>query len=132
MYIILNCLGKIWISFPHKYSPLLGFRSVTLIEQKGMTFDHGFCYSFSFPSSLFLGGKRKGERITKSRCHKSCLSARSSHFSRQLWIFRIQPNLKMLWKSINTSDDRISELSQNFAIEQGFFFKNSEFVVLWV
>ena len=34
-----------------------------LIKQKGMTFDHEFCYSFSFSSSLFfLGGKRKGEK----------------------------------------------------------------------
>jgi hypothetical protein len=33
-----------------------------LIEQKGMTFDHDFYYSFPFFFfPLFLGGKRKGE-----------------------------------------------------------------------
>ena len=37
------------------------------IEQKGMTFDHDFCYSFYFSSSLFLGGKRKGEINNQSR-----------------------------------------------------------------
>ena len=47
-----------------------------MIEQKGMTFD--FCYSFSFSSSLFfLGGKRKGEKNIQSRGQKSCLSVRS-------------------------------------------------------
>ena len=50
-----------------------------LIKQKGMTFDHDFCYSFSFYSSLFLGGKRKEEKNNRSRGQKSYLSARS-HF----------------------------------------------------
>ena len=48
------------------------------MEQKGMTFDHDFCYFiifFFFP--LFLGGKRKGENNNQSRGQKSCLSARS-------------------------------------------------------
>jgi hypothetical protein len=50
----------------------------TKIEQKGMTFDHNFCYSFSFSSSLcFLGGKRKGEKNNQSRGQNSYLSARS-------------------------------------------------------
>ena len=35
------------------------------IEQKGMTFNHVFCYFILLFSSLFLGGKRKGKRITK-------------------------------------------------------------------
>ena len=36
------------------------------IEQKGMTFDHDFCYSFSFSSSLFFKeGREKGKIITK-------------------------------------------------------------------
>ena len=48
------------------------------IEQKGMTFDHDFWYSFSFSSSLFfLGGKIKGEKNDQSRGQKSCLSAGS-------------------------------------------------------
>jgi len=51
------------------------------IEQKGMTFDQDFCYSFSFSSSLFfLGGKRKGEENNKSLGQKSFLSARSILF----------------------------------------------------
>ena len=37
--------------------------AIKLIEQKGMTFDHDFCYSFSFSSSPFFRGKNK--RITK-------------------------------------------------------------------
>ena len=36
------------------------------IEQKGMTFDHDFCYSFSFSSYLFFWeGREKWKRITK-------------------------------------------------------------------
>ena len=36
------------------------------IEQKGMTFDHDFCYLFSFSSSLFYKeGEERGKRITK-------------------------------------------------------------------
>ena len=35
------------------------------IEQKSMTFDHDFCYSFSFSSSLFFKeGRERGKRIT--------------------------------------------------------------------
>ena len=37
------------------------------IEQKEMTFYHDFGFSFSFTSSLFLGGKRKGEKNNQSR-----------------------------------------------------------------
>ena len=47
------------------------------IEQKGMPFDHDFCYSFSFLSPSFLGGKRKGEMNNQSRGQNSYLSARS-------------------------------------------------------
>ena len=37
------------------------------IEQKGMTFDHDFCYLFSFSSSLFFyEGREKGKIIDKS------------------------------------------------------------------
>ena len=35
------------------------------IEQKGMTFDHDFCYFILLSLHSFLGGKRKGEWITK-------------------------------------------------------------------
>ena len=37
------------------------------IEQKGMTLDHDFCYSFSFSSSLFFMGKRNEEENNQSR-----------------------------------------------------------------
>ena len=48
------------------------------IEQKGMTFDNDFCYSFFFSCSpFFLVGKRKGEENNQSNGQKSCLSARS-------------------------------------------------------
>ena len=41
---------------------------VELIEQKGMTFDHDFCYSFSFSYSFFLKKEReKGEKNNQSR-----------------------------------------------------------------
>ena len=56
--------------------------ALSQIEQKGITFDHEFCYSFSFSSSLFFRGKRKGENNNRSCGQKSCLSARSlSHLS---------------------------------------------------
>ena len=48
-----------------------------LFEEKGMAFDHGFCYSFSFSSFLVLGGKIKGEENNQSPGKKSFLSARS-------------------------------------------------------
>ena len=38
-----------------------------MIEQEGMTFDHDFCYSFSFSSSLFFRRKEKtGREKSKS------------------------------------------------------------------
>ena len=47
------------------------------IKQKGMPFDHNFCYSFSIFSLLFfLGGKRKGEENNKTRGQKYFLFAR--------------------------------------------------------
>ena len=51
---------------------------LTRIEQKGMTFDHDFCYSFSFssPPSFFVREKIRGKE-NQSRGQKSCLSARS-------------------------------------------------------
>ena len=39
---------------------------VKSIEQKGMTFDNDFCYSFTFSSSIyFQEGREKEKRITK-------------------------------------------------------------------
>ena len=54
-----------------------------MIEQKGMTFDYDFCYSFSFLLSSFLRGKRKGKENNHSRGQKSCLSARSETIIQQ-------------------------------------------------
>ena len=51
--------------------------AIFMIEQKGMTFDHNFCYSFYFLLPPFLVGKRKGDKNNQSRGQKSCLSARS-------------------------------------------------------
>ena len=34
----------------------------SMIEQKGMTVDHDFCYSFSFSSSIFTLRKEKKEK----------------------------------------------------------------------
>ena len=48
------------------------------IEQKGMTFDPDFGYSFPLFSSLLKKGKGNGEESRKNRDEKSCLSARSS------------------------------------------------------
>ena len=46
-----------------------------MIEQKGMTFDHGFGYTLLFPPKK----KRKEETgmNSKNRDQKSCLSAQS-------------------------------------------------------
>ena len=47
------------------FSYFLNSNMFLKIEQKGMTFEHDFCYSFSFSSSLFfLEGREKGKRIT--------------------------------------------------------------------
>ena len=43
-----------------------------------MTFDQTFCYSFSFSSPIFLGGKRKGGKNNQSRGQKAYLSAEKS------------------------------------------------------
>ena len=78
-----------WIQFNpfitqlHYKSTLLLIWSLLLqtcpIEQKGMNFDHDFCYSCSFSSYLFfLGGKRKGEKNNQSRGQNPSLSSRSS------------------------------------------------------
>ena len=48
------------------------------IEQKGMTFEHDFGYSFHLFSSLLKKERRKRRMNSKVRDEKSCLSARSS------------------------------------------------------
>ena len=49
------------------------------IEQKGMPFDHNFGYSFSLFSSLLKESvEEKENELEKNRDQKSCLSARSS------------------------------------------------------
>ena len=58
------------------FSYFLNSNMFLKFEQKGRTFDHDFCYSFSFSSSLFLGGKRKVEENNLSQGQKACLSAR--------------------------------------------------------
>ena len=53
-----------------------------MINQKDMTFDDDFCYSFSFSSSLFF--LRRVEN--KQSCgQKSCLSAQSIRIA--IWVF---------------------------------------------
>ena len=57
---------------------------VNLIKRKAMTFDHDFCFLFSFSSSLFfLGRNRKGEENNQSRGQKSYFSARPVNFNRK-------------------------------------------------
>ena len=58
------------------------YQSVTIflsgIEQKGITFDHDFGYSFPLFSSLLKKrGKNKRRINSKNRDQKSCLSAPS-------------------------------------------------------
>ena len=48
-----------------------------VIEQKGITFDHDFGYSFSLFFPPKKGGKKKRTINSKNRDQKSCLSARS-------------------------------------------------------
>ena len=63
------------------YQTLLVFKNQLLlfkIEQKGMTFDHNFGYSFPLFSSLLKKrGNKKRRMNRKIRDQKSCLSARS-------------------------------------------------------
>ena len=54
------------------------------IEQKGMTFDHDFCFSFSFSSSLFFRREEKMEKNNQNRTQKPCLSARSAFDNTEL------------------------------------------------
>ena len=51
----------------HIYRLLLILQDVcNVIEQKGMTLNQNFCYSFSFSSSIFFqDGRENGNRITK-------------------------------------------------------------------
>ena len=53
-----------------------------------MTFDHVFCYSFSF-SSYFLGGNRKGEKITKVEIKSHALLLDRSKMTCKPWIKKI-------------------------------------------
>ena len=66
-----------------------------MIEQKGMTKKHDFCYSFSFSSSPFFRREKKGKNIT-SLDFRSCLSARS------FIIFWVN-NYKVIKKRLKTS-----------------------------
>ena len=59
-----------------------------LIEQKSMTFDHDFCYSFPLFSPLLKKrGKKKRRMNSKNRGQKSCLSARSTSLEFSLLMF---------------------------------------------
>ena len=49
------------------------------IEQKGMTFNHDFGYSFTLFSSLLKGGKKKRRMNSKNRDQNVCLSAQSKY-----------------------------------------------------
>ena len=52
-----------------------------------------FCFSFSFSSPLFLGGKRKGEKNNQSRDFKSYLSKwRPNCLSQSSWTLNCQSN----------------------------------------
>ena len=56
---------KMFLSILHNVLKVEIYQDV--IELKGMTFDHDFCYSLSFSSSLFFSkGREKGKRITKA------------------------------------------------------------------
>ena len=67
------------------------------IEQKVMTFDHDFCYLFSFSSSLFiLGGRRKGEENNQSRNQKSCHSARSQPRN------KVNQEIRLIYSNLNS------------------------------
>ena len=49
------------------------FRTILMIEQKGMTFDHDFCYSFSFYSSLFfMREEKRGKPTSWSKVMPFC------------------------------------------------------------
>ena len=65
------------------------------IEQKCMTFDHDFFFSFSLSSSL-SEGRERWEKNNQSRGQKSCLSARSMYWvwvSFEQWLLFFCTNL---------------------------------------
>ena len=84
--------------------------NMIVIEQKGMTFDHDFCYSFSFSSSLsFYEGRERGKN-TQSRGFKypkECLSSRSIGF---IW------SSKGRWYNIKLFVRRIKKICKFFFI----------------
>ena len=67
MYIVhCVCLRKWYWYTQLKAKLFLVPNHLNMIEQKGMTFEHNFCYFIlRFFISLFVGGRRKGKRITK-------------------------------------------------------------------
>ena len=76
----MTTFDAIWLKglIYHFYLFLIGLVDMEKkVQQKGMTSDLDFYYSFSFSSSIFLGGKRKEKKNKQSRGKKSCLSARS-------------------------------------------------------
>ena len=60
------------------------------IEQKGITFDHDFDYSFPLFSSLLKKSGKKKRRMNKqSRGKKACLSARSPLKENRCYIYGV-------------------------------------------
>ena len=66
----------IWLKASYLYDSLQNNTQIS-IDQKGIVFFYDFANLFSFSSSLFLVGKRKGEKNNQSRGKKQCPSARS-------------------------------------------------------
>ena len=83
LILIFKGLWKMWSYFTSWQFVKMNFICVLLgaeflIEQKGMTFNHDFGYSFLLFSSLLkIEERRREEWISKNRDQKSCLSARS-------------------------------------------------------
>ena len=73
-----STLWKVYFTFRYRLWEKSQILLLQKIEQKGMTFDYDFRYSFPLLSShLKKRGERKGEWSSKNRDQKSCLSARS-------------------------------------------------------
>ena len=75
------------IFLPYAKANIMIFKnSHEWIEQKGMTFDLVFGYSFSLFSYLIKRGKKKRSMNSKNRDQKSCLAARSDEGSGKFMI----------------------------------------------
>ena len=106
-----------------------------LIEQKGMTFDHDFSYSFPHFSSLLKNREEKRRIKQKNPNQKACLSARSYNFQcifkrislQNIWICRVKfYGSESLFESFYVAAEAINKLYDTF-----YFHRQAKFIFFY-